>query len=268
MSTINPNRISGSVPQVWEKEVFEPGEFGIDAYTTARDIGYIRKNVSRLSIISALSSSENDSVDWYKFNVQTKGKMSLSIRSDAESGVELDPESDDYLEQVIDMFASKGMRIEIMKMERNKMVAYASNDDTNEKAYERFKQLIRGDEQINQLGTYYLKVSTVDGKPPKEDINYIMQLQMGDTYKHDYATVEKNEKLTEAERAQKRLEQVHSPFSPEVQGLLDTATANSLIMASQSASIMLESGNAAFNTILKNNALTASGRSTIFNFTS
>ena len=44
--------------------------------------------------------------------------------------------------------------------------------------------------KLQKKGWYYVHVTTEDGEPVDDDTLYALQLQMGDTYKHDYMTHE------------------------------------------------------------------------------
>ncbi len=259
MSTIS----SISSPQVMEKQT---QDIYNESWGGARDMGYIRKDHSRISVISSLSANDDDSADWYKFFVQTKGDMTMAVKTDAETDLELDPESDTYFEDVIEYFSGAGLTIEMYQDRGGRMEVVATNDKENAEGFSKFEDLVRGTLDTQATGQYYVKVSTVDGEPPKEDINYILQFQMGTSFKYDFATVESALDLTGQEKAELAMQQEYPMFSDEVQGLLDSTTANSLIMQGQAAATILEAGAASMTTILETNAAKSNGSATIFSF--
>ncbi len=254
-------------PQLMEKQTQDVhGE----SWGSARDMGYIRKDHSRISVISSLSANDDDKADWYKMFVQTKGDLRMSVQTDAETDLELDPESETYFEDVVEYFSGAGLRIEFYQNQGGRMNVVASNDKENETAYANFEHLVRGTLDTQATGEYYVKVTTETGEPPKEDINYILQFQMGDSFKYDFATVESSLNLSEQDKAELAIEEALSGgslYSEEVQGLLDNATTNSLIMQGQAAATLLEAGAASMTNILNANAAKANGSATIFTFT-
>ncbi len=250
-----------SSPQLMEKQTQDV--YG-ESWGSARDMGYIRKDYSRISVVSSLSAQDEDSGDWYKFFVQTKGELTMSVKTDAETDLELDPESDTYFEDVIEYFSGAGLKIELYQEKGGRMDVVASNDKTQEDAFATFEQLVRGTLDIQATGNYYVKVSTEDGEVPQEDINYILQFQMGDSFKYDFATVESALNLTDQEKAEYALEEAlygGSMYSEEVQGLLDSASTNALIMEGQAAATILEDGATSMTNIL-------TGGNNLFSYTS
>jgi len=51
---------------------------------------------------------------------------------------------------------------------------------------------MRGQYKVQKAGTYYIHVTTKDGKAVDQDTLYALQVQLGDTYKHDYVTQEQS----------------------------------------------------------------------------
>ena len=76
----------------------------------------------------------------------------------------------------------------------NRQTLVATNDESEKKEYEAFEKLMRGEYEVpnSQKGWYYVHVTTEDGEPVDDDTLYALQLQMGDTYKHDYMTQEQS----------------------------------------------------------------------------
>lgn len=168
-----------------------------DTILTARDIGQVRKNHSRLSVITTLS--ENEKEDWFSFTSVSKGKLRLTAvnLSDKADSAEKDDENatdalqqaqDDY-EKAIENFQGKNIRVEVYSYVHNRQTLLATNDESNKNGFENFKNIMRGQYEIDK-GAYYIHVATEDGKPVDKDTLYALQLQMGDTYKEDYLTKE------------------------------------------------------------------------------
>ncbi len=257
MSTIG----SISSPQVMEKQT---QDIYSESWGGARDMGYIRKDYSRISVISTLSSNDDDSADWYKFFVQTKGDLRMSVQTDAETDITLDPESETYFEDVIEYFSGAGLKIELYQEKGGRMEVVASNDKEQADAFAKFEDLVRGTLDTQAIGQYYVKVTTEDGEVPAEDINYVLQFQMGDSFKYDYATIESALELTGQEKAELAMQEEYPMFSDEVQGLLDSVTTSSLIMEGQAAATILEEGASTMASLLD---AQRSGTASIFDFT-
>lgn len=170
-----------------------------DTIMNARDIGQLRKNYSRLSLITTLS--ENEKEDWFSFTSVSKGKARLSAvnlsdssdnknekKTDESATSALEDAKNDY-EQAIKNFQGKNMRVELYAYINKRQTLLASNDESNKKAYENFKSIMRGEFELDKT-TYYIHVTTEDGSRVDKDTLYALQLQMGDTYEQDYLTKE------------------------------------------------------------------------------
>ncbi len=249
------------VPKFMEKKTQDVYN---ETWGSARDIGYIRKDYTRISVVSSLTPNDDDSTDWYKFFVQSKGDLTMSVKTDAETDLELDPSSDTYFEDVISYFSGAGLTIELYEEAGGRMNVIASNDSTKEEAFANFENLVRGKLDTQRVGQYYVKVSTENGEIPKENINYILQFQMGTEYKQDFATVESALNLSESDKASLKQEVGYSMFSEEVQGLIDSATTNALIMEGQAAATILSDGATSMTNLIEANK---KGEASIFSFT-
>lgn len=225
--------------QVWEKTSTDIYD---ESASNARDIGQIRLNYSRLSVITTLS--ENEKEDWFKFNVVSRGKLRLSAvnlsskeedtdkttASDATDALE--DAKNDY-QAAIDSFKGKGLRVEVYTYVNNRQTLVATNDESERKEYAAFEQLMRGEYEVpnSEKGWYYLHVTTESGEPVDEDTLYALQLQMGDTYKHDYLTQEQSidhTKVTEGDIALAKAEEAMS----------NVATSASVLSGQGAASIL------------------------------
>ncbi len=186
-------QVSGYEPRVgvWEKTSSDVTN-NTESKDTARDIGYVRNNYSRLNLASALT--KKDTEDWYSFNVISQGNLRITLRT---AGEEEDSKSSsgdkpaDAFEQYKKDFEGKNIVFEVYKSSgygRTELIA--SNDESKEKMFAKFKELMTGDTKITDKGTYYIRVARKDGASTKTDEPYLVQVQMGDTYKHDYVTKE------------------------------------------------------------------------------
>ncbi len=133
----------------------------------ARDIGLVNINDSRLNLITALH--DGDTVDYYKFNVTSRGEMQLTYA------------------------INDGVNIEIYNDLNTKL-----GDNSEDAALEFTPIEIDDDESYTpgaifvtlDPGTYYVKVTRDSDVAVTEHLNYQLQLQMGDTYGNAYEVVE------------------------------------------------------------------------------
>lgn len=233
---------SKALAQVWEKTSTDVYD---EAASTARDVGQVRLNHSRLGVITTLSKNEKE--DWFKFNVVSRGNLRLSAvnlsskeddsekttASDATDALE--DAKNDY-QKAIDSFKGKGLRVEVYTYVHNRQTLVATNDESERKEYAAFEQLMRGEFEVpnSKKGWYYVHVTTENGEPVDEDTLYALQLQMGDTYKHDYLTQEQSidhTKVTEGDIALAKAEQA-----------MNGATPSAAVLNGQGAASMLSAG--------------------------
>lgn len=224
--------------KVWEKSTQDTYA---DSITNARDMGQVRLNYSRLNMVTTLSKNEKE--DWFSFTVTSRGKLRLSavnLTEATKSGDEETSATDELddaatnFQKAIDKFKAQGLKVEVYQYQNNRQTLLATNDESKSKQYEAFEQMMRGEYALKKGGKFYLHVSTKDGKPADEDTLYALQLQMGDTYKHDYVTKEQSidhTGMTEGDLALARAEEA-----------VNNVTANSKVLAAQSASNLLSIG--------------------------
>lgn len=155
---------SGSV-QEFQKQT---NDVKIDNNMTARDIGILRRNDSRLNLFSQLSA--NDTVDVFKFKVTSTAFTKLGIL-------------------IADPNDKEQFRIQIFSRDSGGLIA--DNDSTSGDAYEAYQKLEAGSFELKQ-SDYIARVSRIPGKDvqKKDDIQYAVQLTQG-IYKNDYDTIEK-----------------------------------------------------------------------------
>jgi len=126
---------------------------------SATDIGVVQKDMSRLNVFSTLQKT--DSVDHYRFRVQTGGEITMG------------------------MIGDEGLRVEVMT--RFGAVVADSKEGTGKKN-ENFEAMRRGEFRMN-AGEYVIRVTRL--KPPEEGKdrqNYGISLSQG-VYRRDYDTI-------------------------------------------------------------------------------
>lgn len=247
-STVIDASGSSNTAKVWEKTSMDKLS---DTIRTARDMGQVRLNHSRLNMVTTLSKNETE--DWFSFKVASRGKLRLTavnlseaLKKDEKTTAteELDGAVND-IQKTIDKFKAQGLKVEIYEYQNKRETLLATNDQSKTKQYENFEQMMRGQYQLKKGGgTYYVHVTTKDGKPVKDDTLYAIQLQMGNTYKHDYVTQEKSIDQTKVTAGDIALE--------KAQDALNQASSNSSIMSAQSASNLLSAGYTNMATIREN----------------
>ncbi|MGH6891098.1 MAG: hypothetical protein ACREEP_02450, partial [Dongiaceae bacterium] len=146
----------------------------IDNNATARDIGQLKQNTTRLNLFSSLS--KGDAVDVYRFKVSTKAATTFSI---------LNASQED----------EGRLRFQIFNKATGRIIA-----DSNEKAGEaktNFEGLRDGTFELAQ-GEYVLRVSRAHdfGTERNKEFSYAIQLSQG-LFSRDYDTVERAARSTD-----------------------------------------------------------------------
>jgi hypothetical protein len=146
----------------------ETNDVKVDNNMTARDMGILRKNDSRLNLFSALT--EGDGADVFKFKVSNTGFTKLGLL-------------------IADPTDKEQFRIQIFS--KTSGILIADNNPDSDEAYAAFQKLEAGTYELNQ-GDYVARISRQPGQDTqlKNDIQYAVQLTQG-TYKNDYDTIEK-----------------------------------------------------------------------------
>nr|WP_298683913.1 hypothetical protein [uncultured Dongia sp.] len=168
------DQITAEVDQIKLQQTLTVAEFEketndvkIDNNMTARDIGVLRKNDSRLNLFSALSAG--DSVDVFRFKVATTGnvKMGSLIADPTDKGL---------------------FRAQIFSKSTGQVIA--DQDPNSGQAYTNFQKLEAGTLELAQ-GDYVMRLSRLGGQDPqsKNEVQYAVQLTQG-VYKNDYDTIE------------------------------------------------------------------------------
>ena len=198
-----------SGPKVFEKTVRDVTN---DTWQTARDVGQVRLNYSRLNIFTSLTAG--DEKDHFKFNVPSTGPFRIGGWND-----------DTVRLQLLD--------------HRGRLIA-DSDPDAGRRAHDAFLRITGPDgEEGFEPGDYIVRVSRLEDDDG-EDKPYSLQLQMGDQVRKDYDTTE-----TAAKAESAPVTGVTMPNDP-----LADAQASPSTLAAQAIGSMLDDNNAHLTNIL------------------
>lgn len=159
-------KASGPIGDVEEFQK-NTNDVSIDNNMTARDIGILRENDTRLSLFSSLSAG--DKVDVFKMRVATTGLTTIgSLVGEAED--------------------KDSLRIQIFSRSSGKLIA--DNDVDAGEARSNYLLLTQGALELQQ-GDYAVRVSRIDGVDPQaqKSTQYAIQFTQGG-YRRDFDTVE------------------------------------------------------------------------------
>jgi len=139
----------------------------IDNRMTARNVGVLRQNYSRLNVFSSLD--KNDTADFFTFTAATSGPTKLGVLTDNPTD-------------------ASNVRFQVIDKNGN-TIADSSPDAGS--AYDAYQKLTAGTLNL-QSGKYVLRVTRQDDTKANQQnaYNYAIQLSQG-LYKNDYDTVEK-----------------------------------------------------------------------------
>lgn len=215
-----------------------------DSIRNARDIGQARLNYSRLNMVTTLSKNETE--DWFSFTTTSRGKLRLTAinisaaEKDSEKDLskttatdELEEAASNY-EKAIEQFRGQDLKVEVYQYVNNRQTLIATNEKGNQKQTEAFEKMMRGQFDVTKKGTFYIHVTTKDGKPVSEDTLYALQVQLGDKYKHDYVTQEQSIDHTKMTKSDIAL--------AKAQDSLSSATVSSSLLSAQGACNLLSAG--------------------------
>lgn len=146
-------------PKVWSKEGRDVN--GEDSLRTARLIGTVRLEHSRLNVFSSISKGEKE--DNFAFKVASKGPLRMGKKIDSETRLE---------------FFNGSKRI------------IASNDPKSGRLYDKYIQMVSPEGTQMDRGNYFMKFSRVDPNNTSKELPYTAQLQMGTGFKNDFETIE------------------------------------------------------------------------------
>lgn len=156
--------LSYSASQVYGQEKRDVRD---DCLRTAREIGGVRLNHSRLNLFSSLS--EDDKEDNFKFKVLSHGKVRMGL------------------------YGQDNVRIQIRNSRRQ---VIADSKAGTGAAHDRFIEITEKDGTKLEKSDYYITVTRLDSDDSTTQIPYSIQLQMGDKVRADYDTTEYKAKKT------------------------------------------------------------------------
>jgi len=159
-------KASGPIGQVQEFEK-NTNDVSFDSNMTARDIGILRENDTRLSLFSSLSAG--DKVDVFKMHVATTALTTIgSLVSEADQ--------------------KDALRVQVFSRSSGKLIADNALDAGD--ARKNYLLLTQGGLELEQ-GDYAVRVSRADGYDSQAKVNlqYAIQFTQGG-YKRDFDTVE------------------------------------------------------------------------------
>ena len=164
-------KASGNNVQEFQKDT---RDVKIESNATARNIGVLQKNKTRLNLFSSLSSG--DQVDGFQFRVTSKTATTFSI-------LNATPEDEGKVHYQI-YYKSTGRIL-------------ADSDPKSGAANTVYNAMLDGNFEM-ETGDYILRVSRTDntGADRNKEFNYAVQLTQG-VYSQDYDTVEREARDTD-----------------------------------------------------------------------
>lgn len=159
-----------------------------DSLQFARDIGVLIKDNSRLNVITNFQKEE--SADFFKFRITKDGPLTLSTISQLDFQTEDEVAAAEAVEGAEGEEAveeDKPIFYRIQLLTRNGSLV-ADNEGDRDDYREAFKALEEGTFEAKK-GDYVIKISRANEDPGVEEIQYAVQLTMGD-YKNDFDTID------------------------------------------------------------------------------
>ncbi len=200
----------------WEKTLQDMNNVD-ETFANARDLGYTRLNYSRTTAIGQLAS-KYDSVDIYKIQVQSNGKLSVSLRGGDDSNEKVldlskyeekldelkkltDPEGwaaeqekkkEEEANQDLLALTAPGFRLEVYTVGRGGKEVLVGDSGAEKGSDEReaLESMLKGEYKAKKDTTYYFKISRDDTVGKNDELSYALQIQQGDSYRHDYVMKE------------------------------------------------------------------------------
>lgn len=198
----------------WEKTVVDVNDVD-ESFANARDLGYTRLNYARVTTVSSLD--KYDTKDMYAIQLQSNGKLKISLKSgdssqenvldlsSYEKALEeikqkLDPIG--YAEEQLkkreeeankDIFeeAAPGMYMKVYMVQNGKQVLIADSSAEQGSELRLNAEAIMNGEYKAKKGNYFIETGyKEDTEIPKDGTAYALQILQGTTYKHDYITTE------------------------------------------------------------------------------
>ena len=200
----------------WEKTVTDVNNVD-ESFANARDLGYTRLNYARVSVVGKLSEYY-DSSDMYKIQLQSNGTVSLSIKGGDSSNEKVldlsayeqkldelkritDPEGwakeqeeKKLAEQNKDWMAelAPGLKVEVYTINKNGKETLIG-DSSAEKGTDCLLYTSpspRDEYKAKKDTMLYIKITRDDTVSKNEELAYVLQIQQGEKYKHDYVSKE------------------------------------------------------------------------------
>lgn len=147
-------------PKIWTREGRDVNT--ADNFQTARLIGTVRLEHSRLNAFSSISVGETE--DNFKFKVASRGPLRLGKNMEEDN-----------------------LRVQVYNGSKR---IIADSDPTAGRKYDRYLEMISDKGSTADRGNYYIRISRIDSDDTSADSNYTFQLQMGTQVKNDYETIE------------------------------------------------------------------------------
>ncbi len=192
----------------WEKSVTDVNNVD-ESLANARDLGYTRLNYARVTAVAELGKYNER--DIYKIQVQSNGKLSISLRNSNGDDNVLDLSSyEEYLDELKQQTDPEGyaaeqekaqkelentnllettapdMTLKVYQVKNGKQVLIAdSTADTDSTEYQNLKALITGEYKAT-AGDFYIEVGKTEDADNSADYPYAIQILQGTSYKHDY----------------------------------------------------------------------------------
>ena len=247
----------------WEKSVTDVNNID-ETFGNARDLGYTSLNYARITTVAKLGEYNNK--DMYKVQVQSNGKLTISLRNQgndenvldlseyekalAELKKQTDPEG--YAAEQAEKKEKEknaglldneapGMYIKIYTVKNGKEVLIGdSTADKDSEEYQTMEAILGGDYKAKK-GNYYIEVGKTEDADSKEDYPYAMQILQGTNYKHDYV-------MTQADSADTKNKEISS--KPDVALSATTTYGTTMISAAYAAQIQAVSNEGAANMLM------------------
>ena len=200
----------------WEKTVTDVNNVD-ESFANARDLGYTRLNYARVSVVGKLSEYY-DSSDMYKIQLQSNGTVSLSIKGGDSSNEKVldlsayeqkldelkkitDPEGwakeqeeKALAEQNKDWMAewAPGLKVEVYTINKNgkETLIGDSSAEKGTETRDNIDAMFSGEYKAKKDTMLYIKITRDDTVSKNEELAYVLQIQQGEKYKHDYVSKE------------------------------------------------------------------------------
>ena len=212
----------------WEKTVTDVNNVD-ESFANARDLGYTRLNYARVSVVGKLSEYY-DSSDMYKIQLQSNGTVSLSIKGGDSSndgfawlppnlsnekvldlsayeqkldelkritdpeGWAKEQEEKKLAEQNKDWMAelAPGLKVEVYTINKNgkETLIGDSSAEKGTETRDNIDAMFSGEYKAKKDTMLYIKITRDDTVSKNEELAYVLQIQQGEKYKHDYVSKE------------------------------------------------------------------------------